>query len=160
VSLPAADPPRFVVCEDGQEYTERFARLLGGSFRFERATHFAEAQTQATSGANVAGLLLDLDFRRVPSELLIDESGAGSGELVWPEETRRRLAEVQGILILRALRAGGVKLPALLFADIDDRNQVRFLERTHAPLTVVSSATALPDIARLLSGMVERATHP
>ena len=47
-------------------------------------------------------------------------------------------------------------LPALLFADIDDSSQVRFLERAHAPLTVVSSRTALPEIARLLGGLAGR----
>ena len=62
---------------------------------------------------------------------------------------------MQGILILRALRAAGVTLPALLFADIDDDNQAHFLERTHAPLTVVSSATALPQIAQLLNDMAK-----
>ena len=151
--MPPSDPPRFVVCEDGHEYTERFARLLGGSFRFERAGHYAQVRAAVLSEPDPAGILLDLDFRRAPAETLIDESGAGSPDGIWPEETRRRLAEVQGILILRALRVAGVTLPALLFADIDDISQVRFLERTHAPLTIVSSRTALPEIARLLGGI-------
>jgi hypothetical protein len=153
VPASADEPPRFLVCEDGHEYSERFARLLGGSFRFERAGHFAEAQAQLAAHPDTSALLLDLDFRRAPSTRLIDESGAQSGAEIWPEETRRRLAEVQGILLLRALRAGGVMLPALLFADIDDENQIRFLERVHAPLTVVSSTTALPEIARLLAAL-------
>ncbi len=147
------DPPRFLVCEDGHEYSERFVRLLGGSFRFDRAGHYAELQEQLGAPPDAAALLLDLDFRRAPPERLIDESGAASGAEVWPEETRRRLAEVQGILILRALRVAGVKLPTLLFADIDDDNQVRFLERTHAPLEVISSSTALPEIARRLAAL-------
>jgi hypothetical protein len=148
----APDPPHFLVCEDGHEYTERFARLLGGQFRFQRASCFAEAL--AAAGPDTAGLLLDLDFRRTPPEHLIDENGASSAH---PAETRRQLAEVQGILILRALRAGGKTQPALLFADIDDADQVRYLERTLAPLTVVSSRTALPDIARLLARI---SAHP
>jgi hypothetical protein len=139
--------PRFVVCEDGHEYTERFARLLGGSFTFQRAGHFAEALGAAPG---TAGLLLDLDFRRAPPERLVDESGASSLDPL-PEETRRRLAEVQGIFILRALRAAAVTLPALLFADIEDQGQVTYLERTLAPLTVVSSRTGLSEIARLLT---------
>ncbi len=143
--MAAPDAPRFVVCEDGHEYTERFARLLGGSFRFQRAGCFAEARAAA---AGSAGLLLDLDFRRTPPGQLIDENGGASAH---PEETRHQLAEVQGILILRALRASGLGQPALLFADIDDREQVHYLERTLAPLTVVSSRTALPEIARLLA---------
>ena len=143
-TVTAPDPPRFLVCEDGHEYTERFVRLLGGSFRFQRAACFAEARAAA---AACVGLLLDLDFRRTPPDQLIDENGAASPR---PGETRRHLAEVQGILILRALRATGLTQPALLFADIDDPAQVSYLERTLAPLTVVSSRTALPDIARLL----------
>ena len=152
--------PRFLVCEDGHEYTERFVRLLGGAFRFERAGCFAEAEAATATGAKMsatpAGLLLDLDFRRTPPDRLIDENGAGSAAT---EEARRRLAEVQGILILRALRAGGRTQPALLFADIDDAEQVRYLERTLAPLQVVSSRTALPDIARLLARISGR-TEP
>jgi hypothetical protein len=157
--VPAPDPHRrcFLVCEDGQEYTERFSRLLGASFRFVRAGHFAEAQAHVAAADDLAGLLLDLDFRRTPPTRLIDEMGGLSGDPTWPEETRRRLAEVQGILILRALRAVGVSLPALLFADIDDANQVRYLERTHAPLTVVSSQTALPEIGRLLTALADSA---
>jgi hypothetical protein len=140
--------PRFVVCEDGHEYTERFARLLGGSFTFKRAGHFVEALSAASS--ETAGLLLDLDFRRAAPERLVDEGGASSPHAL-PEETRRRLAEVQGIFILRALRAAGVTLPALLFADIEDQGQVTYLERTLTPLTIVSSRTGLPEIARLLT---------
>jgi CheY-like chemotaxis protein len=149
--MPEPRLPRFLVCEDGHEYSERFARLLGNSFRFERAADFAEALAKLAAFPDTAALLLDLDFRRAPAERLIDESGAGSVGAAWPEETRRRLAEVQGILILRALRAAGVTLSALLFADIDDDNQVRFLERIHAPLLVVSSETALTEIAGLLA---------
>jgi hypothetical protein len=151
----APETPRFLVCEDGHEYTERFVRLLGGAFRFERAGCFAEAEA-ATAAAAFAGLLLDLDFRRTPPDRLIDENGAGTAAT---EETRRRLAEVQGILILRALRVGGRTQPALLFADIDDAEQVRYLERTLAPLHVVSSRTALPEIARLL-GRISGRTEP
>ena len=147
--MPEGGLPRFVVCEDGHEYTERFGRLLGGAFTFQRAGNFAEAL--GAIGPDIAGLLLDLDFRRTPPEGLIDESGAMPATIPLPEEIRRRLAEVQGIFILRALRAAGVLLPALLFADIDDREQVTYLERTLTPLTVVSSRTGLPDIARLLA---------
>ena len=66
--------PCFVVCEDGQEYTDRFTRMLGGSFRFVRAGCFAEAKTALAAGP-VAALLLDLDFRRTPPDQLVDEAG-------------------------------------------------------------------------------------
>jgi hypothetical protein len=143
--------PRFVVCEDGREYTDRFVRLFAG-FRFVRAADFAEALAAAQAGA--AGLLLDLDFRRTHPDALVDESGrARPGR---PEDERRRLYAVQGILILRALRAAGSTLPALLFADLDDPAQVRLLETTLAPLTVIPSSAALPAVSRALAAMAGR----
>ena len=87
--------PRFVVCEDGHEYTERFARLLGGVLHASSGP--ATLPTRwARPARGTAGLLLDLDFRRAPPERLVDESGASSPAAALPEETRRRLAEVQG----------------------------------------------------------------
>jgi len=144
-------PPTFVVCEDGREYTERFTRLFAG-FRFLRADRFSEALGAARAGA--AGLLLDLDFRRTPAEALVDERGAARAGRA--EDERRRLCAVQGILVLRALRAAGVTLPALLFADLDDGGQVKLLEQSLAPLTVVPSTAALPSIARALAEMAAR----
>jgi hypothetical protein len=140
--------PRFVVCEDGTEYVERFERFLGDTFEFVRASSHAEARA-ACAGAD--GLLLDLDFRRTPSAALVDESGAPATSL--DEGTRRRLAESQGILILRALRAGGVATPALLFADLDDAAQVRFLEETLGPLVIVASRAGLREIAAVMRAM-------
>jgi hypothetical protein len=137
--------PRFVVCEDGTEYVERFRRFLGEAFEFTPAEGFAAARG---SCAGADGLLLDLDFRRTPAALLVDEHGGASE--VLDEGTRRRLAESQGILILRALRAHGVAAPAILFADLGDAEQTRFLERTLAPLTVVESTAGLREIAVLL----------
>jgi hypothetical protein len=143
-----ASAATFVVCEDGREYTERFTRLFPG-FRFARADRFAEALAAAQAGA--AGLLLDLDFRRTPGEALVDE--AGGTRAGRAEGERRRLSGMQGILILRALRAAGVALPALLFADLDDPGQVALLQKTLAPLTVIPSTAPLPQIARTLAGM-------
>jgi hypothetical protein len=57
---------------------------------------------------------------------------------------------VQGILILRALRSRGIALPALLFADLDDRDRCHRLEQELAPLTVVPSGEGLAAIARRL----------
>jgi hypothetical protein len=141
----------FVVCEDGREYTERFVRLFAG-FRFVRAADCAEALAAAQAGA--AGILLDLDFRRTRPDALVDESG--SARPGRPEDERRRLYAVQGILILRALRAAGTTLPALLFADLDDAAQVQLLEKTLAPLTVIPSSAALPEVTRALAAMAGR----
>jgi hypothetical protein len=153
--MPAhASPSTFVVCEDGHEYSQRFVRLLGSSFQFVRAGDLAQALV-ATRGP-VAGLLLDLDFRRTPIDALVDEAGAVAP--ARPASEAHRLAAVQGILILRALRAAGVTLPALLFADLDDQAQVQFLESSLAPLQVVPSSAGLAQIARALAELAQTAT--
>jgi hypothetical protein len=137
--------PRFVVCEDGTEYLDRFRRFLGDAFAFTPAGDFAAALAAA---AHADGLLLDLDFRRTPPHQLVDEQGAAPPDL--DAGSRRRLSETQGILILRQLRARGVALPALLFADLDDAAQARFLERTLAPMTLASSRLGIVEVAALM----------
>ena len=48
-------------------------------------------------------------------------------------------------------------LPAILFADVDDGERARFLERTLAPLTIGSSRLGIRDIAALLrAGLARR----
>jgi len=136
----------FLVCVDGTEYTDRFTRFLGAQFRFVRAGHFAEALALAQG---TAALLLDLDFRRTQPALLVDERG---------DPAPRSAADVQGILILRALRAKGVTLPALLFADLDDPGRAARLQAELAPLRVVPSSEGLPRIAQLLREVVSSAT--
>ena len=148
MTAPAARRRRFVVCEDGDEYLQRFRRFLGEAFDFLPARDFAEAL--AAAGA-ADGLLLDLDFRRTPPEDLVDERGPAPAPL--DAGTRARLAETQGILILRRLRAAAVTLPAILFADLDDAGQRAFLERALAPLTVADSRLGIAEIAALLRGV-------
>jgi hypothetical protein len=146
-ATPAKDLAAFVVCEDGHEYSQRFERLLGSAFHFERAGDFNQAAL-AARGSAVVGLLFDLDFRRTPADALVDESGQTQPDRSASE--RQRLAVVQGIFILRALRAAGVRLPALLFADLDDPAQITFLESSLAPLQIVPSSAGLPQIARAM----------
>ena len=145
----SAPRPRFVVCEDGTEYIERFRRFLGDDFEFAPARSFADALAASPSAA---GLLLDLDFRRTPLEALVDEGGAPATSL--DGSTRRRLAESQGILILRALRARAVAAPAVLFADLDDPARALYLEQSLAPLTIVASGAGLREIGALLRALV------
>ena len=133
--LPGAARMSFIVCEDGAEYTERFRRFLGVQFAFERAGHFAEALALVSRGR---GLLLDLDFRRTSPALLVDERGASAPSA---------LAEVQGILILRALRSRGVRLPALLCADLDDAERTARLQSDLAPLEIVPGSEGVFAIA-------------
>jgi hypothetical protein len=149
VSAPSPTLPRtrFVVCEDGDEYLQRFRRFLGETFDFQSAHDFAGARAAAD---RADGLLLDLDFRRTPPDRLVDERGPAPAPL--DAGTRARLTESQGILILRRLRAAGVALPAVLFADLDD-GQRAFLERTLAPLTVAGSRLGIAEIATLLRGI-------
>jgi len=142
-------PPRFVVCEDGTEYLERFQRFLGDAFTFAPASDF---ETALAAAAGADGVLLDLDFRRTPPERLVDERGPAPPEL--DAGSRRRLTETQGILILRQLRARGVRLPALLFADLDDGEQARFLERTLAPLTIAPYRLGIVEVAALMRAAI------
>jgi hypothetical protein len=144
--------PSLVVCEDGDEYTTRFSRLLGQEIVFERATCYAEALRLLHTGA--LGILLDLDFRRTPSADLVDEAGATCPTL--SEGERRRLAEIQGILILRALRGAGIVAPAILFADLDDADRSTFLERTLAPLVILTSSEKLSTITLHIHAMAAR----
>jgi hypothetical protein len=143
--LPGGAAVIFLVCEDGTEYTDRFTRFLGGEFRFVRSGHFAEALALAPAAS---ALLLDLDFRRTQPALLVDDRGAPAP---------RSAADVQGILILRALRSRGVSLPALLFADLDDDARAARLEAELSPLRVVPSSEGLPRIAQLLREVVRSA---
>src|SRR5262245_30884285 len=140
--------PRLVVCEDGTEYVDRFRRFLGDAFEFVPAGGYVAALAAAP---DADGLLLDLDFRRTPAADLVDERGAAPRA---PDEAaHRRLAGSQGILILRGLRAAGVRLPAILFADLDDAEQARFLERTLAPLVIAASRLGIKEIAALMARM-------
>jgi hypothetical protein len=142
--------PLFLICEDGDEYLSRFRRFLGSELGFVRAASLAEAAAilAGSDGPRLVGLLLDLDFRRTPLEALVDEQGRALSPGAAGE--RARLARDQGILILRALRAEGHRLPAVLFADLDDPARAAFLSRSLAPLTVLDSRTGLPAVGALL----------
>ncbi len=142
--LPGAARVTLLICEDGTEYTERFQRFLGAEFRFLRAAHFAEVLAQLPSAR---ALLLDLDFRRTDPALLVDASGA---------KASRETAEVQGLLILRALRARGIQLPALLFADLDDDARAARLSAELAPLQIVPSGEGLSSIAQRLRALADQ----
>jgi hypothetical protein len=137
--------PRWIVCEDGDEYLTRFRRFLGQEFEFVAAADL-EAVLGFAPGAS--GIVLDLDFRRADPARLVDEAGTAHPQLAAGE--RRRLAELQGVLILRALRRRGVALPALLCADLDDAAQVQRLERELAPLSVVPGTESVAGIGERL----------
>lgn len=149
--------PLFLMCEDGDEYTQRFQKFLGGRFRFQRVADGRSAR-QALQAEAVAGLLLDLDFRRTPPELLLGETGVPPHP-PSPDE-RARWSASQGILVLQYLRGQGLQVPALLFADLDDREQATFLEGSLAPLSIVSSREGLAQIATRLQALAEGRQFP
>ncbi len=147
----SAPPPTWLVCEDGEEYTQRFTRFFP-QLRFVRVTSaaalFAAARDHAASG--LGGVILDLDFRRLPAAALIDEHGHAHPDL--PDGERRRLAGQQGLFILRALRAppappGLAALPVILCADLDDRARAAQLERDFPPLRIAASNLGLDAFA-------------
>lgn len=155
--LPDLNPgrPVWLVCEDGTEYLDRFARFLGDRFQFVPALDGPELlELLQRLAAGASGVLLDLDFRRTPRERLVDEQGR-SGQALG-EEQRRRLAGPQGIFILRLLRARGCRLPVLLCADLDDADQAAYLERTLAPLAIVPSHEGLRELAARMEAMSQR----
>jgi CheY-like chemotaxis protein len=142
--------PLVLVCEDGDEYRERFCRFFGDEFTFVRVADRAAAL--AACGQGPIGILCDMDFRRLPPERLVDESGATAA--ARPQDEIRRLSQMQGALILRALRAAGITTPALLFVDVDDPARVEFLESTLHPLAVVSSGEGLATVGARLRAWV------
>jgi hypothetical protein len=151
--MTSAALPLFLVCEDGEEYTRRFERFLGREFRFRRVVDGQEVEAAART-ERATGLLLDLDFRRLPPDRLLGETGPSSH--APSTEERARWSAAQGILILQYLRSQGIGLPALLFADLDDREQVAFLEKTLAPLSIVASREGLAQLVLRLRAVVLR----
>ena len=144
--------PLFVICEDGTEYLDRFERFLGGEFRFLRTGSFAALVAALADargeGSSPAGLILDLDFRRTPAGELVDDAGAPL--VIASAGEQQRVSAVQGLFILRALRAHAVTLPALLCTDIDDPGQLAHLETELSPLGVVPSSESLTRLAARL----------
>jgi hypothetical protein len=138
----------FLVCEDGTEYIERFERFLGEDFRFVRSASLGELLRDLAQHAPIAGLLLDLDFRRTDDALLVDADGRANNCLSKAESAR--LAANQGIFILSALRQREIDVSVLLFADIGDAGQRAQLVRKFAPLQLVESHVGLGEVRRRL----------
>lgn len=142
--------PLVIVCEDGQEYLQRFSRFLADELELVRVEDLPGALAACARGP--AALLFDLDFSRLPAERLVDEAGQAGART---RDEIRRLAQLQGILILRGLRAAGVTAPALLFADLDDPGRVTFLETSLAPLAVVPSTEGMGSIAARIRAAIK-----
>ena len=78
--------PRWIVCEDGDEYLSRFRRFLGAEFDFVPASHLHDVIRCAP---RAGGVVLDLDFRRSEPGQLVDESGASRAEAVRTDVSNR-----------------------------------------------------------------------
>jgi hypothetical protein len=140
----SSNRPRFVVCEDGQEYLERFERFLGADFEFAPARDFSTLLAQLERLGSISGILLDLDFRRTDRAGLVDEHGQ-TAALVGQEALTQYVTN-QGLFILAGLRERGYTHRVLLFADIEDAQQSAYLMRTFAPLDVVPSHVGLREL--------------
>jgi hypothetical protein len=136
---------RWIICEDGTEYWQRFQRFLGVEFALEHVQN-GQALLDALA-TRAAGVILDQDFRRTDAADLLDEQGR-TDPARSPEQAAQ-LIEAQGTLILRALRAAGCQERVLLCADLDPQQRA-FIERTYPPTTVVDSHQGLAQIAALM----------
>jgi hypothetical protein len=152
--MSAHELPRVLVIEDGDEYSERFIRLLGARFQFERAGSFAELLTRVAQpgSAPVAALIFDLDFSRTPIEQLIDVDGARA-----PLAMAAQLAPVQGLVMLRALRQRGETWPALLCADLDNAAREQRLQEELTPLEISPSSESMTELAARLERLCQGA---
>jgi hypothetical protein len=140
--------PRFLLCEDGSEYLERFERFLGARFEFVQSRSFSALISQLERHQPIAGILLDLDFRRTDASRLVDSEGQPISHS--SEQERARLVSNQGIAILASLRRVGCCIPVLLFADIEDQRQREYLEAKFAPLELIASHVGLNELHRRL----------
>ncbi|MBN1606832.1 MAG: hypothetical protein JW940_09365 [Polyangiaceae bacterium] len=152
----APDPvrPRFVVCEDGDEYIQRFVRFLASRFEFVATRSHHELSDRLGSSQPVAGILLDLDFRRTPLADLIDEKGQALA--CAASQVQHNLIAQQGICILAALRREGCPTPAILFADLESPAQNDYLTGRLGPLEVVPSSVGLGELSTKLAELAQR----
>lgn len=150
------EKPRFLVCEDGNEYLERFERFLGARYDFLQSRCASELVAHLTLPPAPVALLLDLDFRRTELTALID--GEGRALSTANSEERKRLVANQGIAILSCVRRLPNPAPALLFADMTKAQQ-SFLEQRFAPLTIVPSHVSMRELQAVFSSLTRRCTQ-
>lgn len=134
---------RFVVCEDGNEYLERFERFLSTDYEFVQARCLTELLSRLSDAETTTAILLDLDFRRTDVSLLVDGEGHPLADASLEE--RKRLVKSQGIAILACLRRAHTTTRVLLFADLPEA-QSAFIEQRFAPLTIVPSHVSMREL--------------
>lgn len=131
-----------LILEDGDEYLRFFSRHLA-HFNYLQAHNLTEAQHHLTEhGDAIDAFILDLRFDRIPREDLIGDAEDIAEEMFGgPEEIDsawRYIIDHQGYLILRALRDQGRMQPALLIAELPER-QHENLRRLYGAIGVVPS---------------------
>jgi hypothetical protein len=146
--------PRLLLCEDGTEYLERFERFLGAHFEFIQSQDCGTLLSQLERYQPIAGILLDLDFRRVDESCLVDDEGQPISRL--GKEERARLIGNQGIAILASLRKQGWRTTVLLFADIEEPRQRDYLMGKFAPLELIASHVGLSELQRRFEDLTRR----
>jgi len=134
--------PKLLIIEDGDEYLRFFSRHLRNYDYVQARSFDACMEILDGPGAASAGIVLDIRFDRVPREDLIGDVAEIAEQLLGDpsdlESAWRYLSDNQGYLILRALREEGFTQPALMIADLPDRQRDN-LERLYGTVGVVAS---------------------
>ena len=135
---------RLLIVEDGDEYLRFFSRHLS-QFAYVQAHSHSECLAHLEDeGHPVDGIILDIRFDRVPKEALIGDLEEIADRMgLWGEVSEQGavwqyVIDNQGYLILQALREKGFLQPALIIADLPQR-QVENLERMYGAVGVVGS---------------------
>lgn len=130
--------PTLLIVEDGDEYLEFFERHLVG-YRLLQA-HDAAAAVELLESWAVDVIVMDLRFDRLERERLVGDvleiSRTRFGQDNDLTQAWRYMADNQGYLILRKLRAEGFDEATLIIEELPER-QVQNLRRLYGPLSVV-----------------------
>lgn len=141
-----------LVVEDGEEYTTTLGRFGAEGFRFLRAGDGAEAlRLLAQGGFDL--LFLDMRFDRIEAARLLGDLGETAERFNGdPVRARTFLEDNQGTYILQAIRAAGVRLPAVFSHDFDaEPRRWAALQRMYAPVHYLpdnASAAQIRDTLR------------
>lgn len=150
-----------LVVEDGTEYTDTFGRFLP-AFSFTRAGSGPAALALCAERAFDV-VFLDLRFDRAPPGELLGDAAALAEERFGGDRVaaRRHLVEEQGLYVLAALRAAGVRTPVLLGHDLTrEPRRWQRLQQVQGPLDAISGALRPDDVAARLTALVTGAPPP
>lgn len=130
--------PTVLIVEDGDEYLEFFERHLRG-YRLLQAHDYDEAVDRLESWA-VDVIVMDLRFDRIERDRLVGDvleiSRSRFGQDTDLTQAWRYMADNQGYLILRSLRAADFDEAVLIIEELPER-QVQNLQRLYGRVAVV-----------------------